>query len=480
MNKLASLRAHLLSLPGEIHIDPKQLIVLAQRGRVVSPSYERESNGFEWRYTAEIIITDFSGDPDKLAHWVLTWLDRHEPHRDDDAFEFEAEILNGHSTDLSLSVPLSDTVQAKETEAGVALQHYDEPMLDDSLESGLTQVFVEHADRVANMAPQGIRLSTSSVGINAVADDLVSPISVIDPDLNDAHTLELISQQTPGAFVIVGDQLRVGDPQLLGGLGTEHILTLRATDAGGLSVVDLVTLTVGTAVVVPEEPPAWTPEDILADLLWWGRSDNVVLASDLASQITDMSPRGLHATQSTSTRRPEPILVNDLPVLQFYGFDDVMLTESATWPTTQTIVGVLRDRGTSGYGYAASTYFATGWALVPGYGASANWTLFVGGSYISVPVRDPDKFATIVIELAPPGQTSKLTVNGVTATMTTPANYTSPAVPLVFAAYRSLPGILSAFGQLDFAEWAVVGRALTVDELANVNSYLSSEWGALP
>lgn len=142
MNKLSALRTHMLSFQDDVAIDPKNLITLAQRGSIESYRDETRNNGFGWKYTAEIIVTDFSGDANKLVYLLLLWLDEHEPNHPPEAFDFEAEILNAHSTDLSFTIPLTDTVQAIEGEDGITLHPYTEPLLDDSVDATLTDLWV--------------------------------------------------------------------------------------------------------------------------------------------------------------------------------------------------------------------------------------------------------------------------------------------------------------------------------------------------
>jgi len=57
MNKLESMRAHLLAIPGELKIDPDDLMTFADQGTVYSAS-SGTNRHFEMRYKANIIIQE--------------------------------------------------------------------------------------------------------------------------------------------------------------------------------------------------------------------------------------------------------------------------------------------------------------------------------------------------------------------------------------------------------------------------------------
>jgi hypothetical protein len=88
----------------------------------------------------------------------------------------------------------------------------------------------------ANDAPASIALSGSSVAENSAAGTLIGTLAVLDPDLGDSHTLTLLNN-AGGRFAISGNQFLVADGTLLDyELAASHPITVRATDAGGLSL----------------------------------------------------------------------------------------------------------------------------------------------------------------------------------------------------------------------------------------------------
>lgn len=130
MNKLKNLREHLLANVPELNKSPECLLTFADKGKVVSNSL---SLCFEYQYTADVIITDFTGDADKVMVVVLAW---YQQHQQDKCFpaniEFEADILNNKAVDLSIKILLTErVVVAKDTNGQIeSITHPPEPMLD--------------------------------------------------------------------------------------------------------------------------------------------------------------------------------------------------------------------------------------------------------------------------------------------------------------------------------------------------------------
>ncbi|MGE0082004.1 MAG: phage tail protein [Thiohalomonadaceae bacterium] len=129
MKKLESLRAHLLALPGELPIDPDDLLIFADQGRVYSAATGTNRH-FELRYKANIIIQNFSCQADRLMFWLLQWLAVNQPDHAPEPITFQADLLNHESTDLSISVDLTETVRVEQTAEGIRLHHCGEPSIE--------------------------------------------------------------------------------------------------------------------------------------------------------------------------------------------------------------------------------------------------------------------------------------------------------------------------------------------------------------
>lgn len=126
MQKLTSLRDHLLSIPDELKIESDDLMIFADNGKIVS-SADGTNLHFEYHYNANIIITNFSGNPDMLVIWMLQWLEQYQPNHADEPFNFDADIINTDSVDLSLTAPLTSTVKVESAPEGLKIFHADDP-----------------------------------------------------------------------------------------------------------------------------------------------------------------------------------------------------------------------------------------------------------------------------------------------------------------------------------------------------------------
>ncbi|NER39686.1 MAG: hypothetical protein F6J93_38090 [Oscillatoria sp. SIO1A7] len=96
----------------------------------------------------------------------------------------------------------------------------------------------------ANEAPTDIELSNTSVNENSVNGTVVGNLSPTDPDIGDTHTYTL-ENDAEGRFTIVGSQLVVANGSLLDfETNASHNVTVRATDAQGLTFAENFTITV--------------------------------------------------------------------------------------------------------------------------------------------------------------------------------------------------------------------------------------------
>lgn len=143
MNKLESMRAHLLAIPGELKIDPDDLMTFADQGTVYSAS-SGTNRHFEMRYKANIIIHNYSGSADRLMFWLLQWMTEHQPDHVPEALEFQADLLNHHSADISITVALTETVRVEQAADGIRLHHCDPTIPPDDLPANPWTLYVRH------------------------------------------------------------------------------------------------------------------------------------------------------------------------------------------------------------------------------------------------------------------------------------------------------------------------------------------------
>ena len=118
MNKPESLRKALSDGIEYLGKNPDKLHIFVDEGAVVSSLAPTIS--FEYQYTLNLVITDFSADQNLLNAVILYWLRRNQPDimanpdSRDKGFTFEVDILNNTTCDISINLKLTERVIVKE------------------------------------------------------------------------------------------------------------------------------------------------------------------------------------------------------------------------------------------------------------------------------------------------------------------------------------------------------------------------------
>ena len=134
MIKPDDLRTHLTQALPNLSRDPDRLLVFIDQGTLGATFSPNLS--FEWRYTLNLIFTDFAGDPDAIMIALLAWIHDNQSNLllnpdQQNAIQFEAEILNNTALDLSIKLPLTERVVVKERAGGgQSVVHAPEPLLE--------------------------------------------------------------------------------------------------------------------------------------------------------------------------------------------------------------------------------------------------------------------------------------------------------------------------------------------------------------
>ncbi|AKG08086.1 tail protein [Moraxella bovoculi] len=131
MKKPNQLRAHLLNGLPELAQNPDRLLVFIDEGRMVNTM----ANGlsFEYRYTLNIIITDFAEDLASVAILLFAWIRQHQSElmtnldKATDGVKFVADILDNRKVDLSITLPITERVIVKETDGKAVISYPPEP-----------------------------------------------------------------------------------------------------------------------------------------------------------------------------------------------------------------------------------------------------------------------------------------------------------------------------------------------------------------
>ena len=130
MLKPNSLREHLIAATPELQVNPDKLVILIKSGTIAAAWVD--SLSFEYRYTLELLLLDYSSHPDLVIVPMLEWLQINQSELFDNAekrekaIRFTAEFLNKTTMDLSIELDLTERVivAVADTQAPGTSEHY--------------------------------------------------------------------------------------------------------------------------------------------------------------------------------------------------------------------------------------------------------------------------------------------------------------------------------------------------------------------
>jgi len=131
MQKPNSLRAHLTAYLPDLKTHPDRLAIYVESGSV--RARQSRSHSFEYAYKLQVGLWDFAGNADSIMLPMLDWIQKEQPEllrqRDATPFTFEAELLDSETSDILISIDLTERVIATPSEdgAGYCLDHPAEP-----------------------------------------------------------------------------------------------------------------------------------------------------------------------------------------------------------------------------------------------------------------------------------------------------------------------------------------------------------------
>ena len=123
MNKPQSLRRALNKSVQLVRENPDKLHMFVDKGAVVATG--APSISWEYRYTLNVVIVDFSGDQNLLMAPILQWLSINQPdginnpELREKLFSFEVDILRNDICDISIDLQLTERVVVS-TDGGVS------------------------------------------------------------------------------------------------------------------------------------------------------------------------------------------------------------------------------------------------------------------------------------------------------------------------------------------------------------------------
>ncbi|OAE09995.1 phage tail protein [Pantoea sp. OXWO6B1] len=131
MNKPQSLREALNNAIPYLQQNPDRFHLFVDKGASVGTS--AASLSWEYRYTLNVVITDFTGDQNLLMAAVMYWLRTNQP----DALQnpndreqlctFEVDILGNDACDISINLKLTERVIAEEVNGVTEVRAVPEP-----------------------------------------------------------------------------------------------------------------------------------------------------------------------------------------------------------------------------------------------------------------------------------------------------------------------------------------------------------------
>jgi hypothetical protein len=146
MRKADSLRRWLTACVPEFKMHPDRLQIYLESGQVAAR--QSRTLSFVYQYTLKALVMDFAGDADTLFIPVLAWIEKEQPQllRKSDSlpFAFEAELLDSETSDIEISIDLTENVivTPRADGSGYDTAHPEEPDFTDAF-AGVAASFSE-------------------------------------------------------------------------------------------------------------------------------------------------------------------------------------------------------------------------------------------------------------------------------------------------------------------------------------------------
>lgn len=122
MKKPASLRAAIEAMNPDLKDNPDKLTLTVRDGRIAMRA--GPAKGYQYVYRVEIVIVNFTGNSNLIMLPVTLWLRDNQPdlllnpQTADRAISFEVDILDSETSDLSLTIDLTESITIEATEDG--------------------------------------------------------------------------------------------------------------------------------------------------------------------------------------------------------------------------------------------------------------------------------------------------------------------------------------------------------------------------
>lgn len=151
--KHVSLREAVAKALPELARDPERLSMWIEKGRIRSPM--TESRDFEWEYTLNITVQDFTDHPSVLFLTVNDWLRVNQPDLlqpgAGSGFNFEVDVVDDSTVDLHVWLDLTERVSVTANDDGTdAIVHLPEraDLLPDDAQGALLKRLLMNGDQL--------------------------------------------------------------------------------------------------------------------------------------------------------------------------------------------------------------------------------------------------------------------------------------------------------------------------------------------
>ncbi|VVE46377.1 phage tail protein [Pandoraea terrigena] len=147
MMKPNALRAALVENNAYLQQNPDRLHVFVDHGRIEASSEKgrigSKGGSFRYRYTLNLIVTDYPEDSTTLIIPIIAWARDWQPDllanpdRQRDGIKFEVDVLKTGTADVSIEIQLTEAVDVQYVEGKPVAAYRQEPMLSDEIRAFL-------------------------------------------------------------------------------------------------------------------------------------------------------------------------------------------------------------------------------------------------------------------------------------------------------------------------------------------------------
>lgn len=155
MRKADSLRRWLTAFIPDLRTNPDRLQIYLEGGTI--NARRSATLSFVYSYTLKALIMDFAGDADAIMVPMLAWIEKEQrqllSRSDSQPFAFQAELLDGDTSDVEISIDLTENVLVKPRAdgSGFDVVHPPEPGCTDAF-AGVTASFLQGFGNVELLA----------------------------------------------------------------------------------------------------------------------------------------------------------------------------------------------------------------------------------------------------------------------------------------------------------------------------------------